>query len=153
MSTPFSPKNEPQNRQISRSAIVGAAILPFGLLLGLLFIPVSATTTPTITPAWQLILRYAALLLAVIAPFASTALGLISISQIRNSNGGIYGLPLAVFVSLFYPIIILSLFLVFTGWTFLGSLSGSSLIPLAWLFLILLVDYLIIRFTWRAANR
>ncbi|UCF27004.1 MAG: hypothetical protein JSW42_10180, partial [Chloroflexota bacterium] len=84
---------------------------------------------------------------------ASTALGLISISQIRNSNGGIYGLPLAVFVSLFYPIIIISLFLVFTGWTFLGSLSGSSLIPLAWLFLILLVDYLIIRFTWRAANR
>jgi hypothetical protein len=35
----------------------------------------------------------------------------------------------------------------------LGPLSGSSLIPLAWLFLILLVDYLIIRFTWRAANR
>ena len=153
MSTSFPPIDDPQERRISRLAIVGTAVLPFGFLLVLFFLPISTSSTPAAAPTWQIILRYLALLLAVIAPFASTALGFISISQIRRSNGEIYGLPLAVFVSLFYPILVLSLFLIFLGWTFLGPISGSSLIPLAWLFLILLIDYLIIRFTWRAAKR
>lgn len=146
-------ENTTMKRQLSKYAIAGAAILPFGLLLVLLFIPVSATTGPTITPTWQIALRYALLLLAVIAPFASTALGFMSISQIRKSKSAIYGLPLAVFVGLFYPIIFLTLFLIFLGWTFLAPISGSSLIPLAWLFLILLLDYLIVRFSWSFAKR
>jgi hypothetical protein len=153
MHASVSQENEPQERQFSRLAIVGTAILPFGFLLVLFFNPISASTFPTDAPSWQVILRYAALLLAVIAPFASTILGFISMSQIRNSNGMVYGLPLAVFTSLFYPVILLSLFLVIIGWTFLASISGSSLIPLAWLFVILLIDYRIIRFTWRAAKR
>jgi hypothetical protein len=62
-------------------------------------------------------------------------------------------LPLAVFVSLFYPIIVLDLILIFIGWTFLGTIEGASIIPLAWLFLILLIDYLIIRFAWRTATK
>jgi hypothetical protein len=134
MSKSFPPTADPQKSRLSRLAISGAALLPFGFLLGLFFIPISTS------------------LLAVIIPFASTTLGLISISQIRKSAGEIYGLPLAVFVSLFYPIVVLSGLLVILGWTFLGTLSRSSLIPLAWLFVILLIDYLIVRLTWRAAK-
>ena len=153
MNGSVSRENEPQERRLSRSAIAGAAILPFGFLLLLFFNPIISSTFPSDAPTWQMILGYAALLLAVIAPFATTILGIISISQIRNSSGKVYGLPLAVFTSLFYPVIMLSLFLVIIGWTFLASISGSSLIPLAWLFVILLIDYLIIRYTWRAAKR
>jgi hypothetical protein len=151
MSKSFPPTADPQKSRLSRLAISGAALLPFGFLLGLFFIPISTSSTPAAGPTWQLILRYFSLL-AVIIPFASTTLGLISISQIRKSAGEIYGLPLAVFVSLFYPIVVLSGLLVILGWTFLGTLSRSSLIPLAWLFVILLIDYLIVRLTWRAAK-
>ena len=145
--------DQPQDRKVSRLAIIGAMLLPFGFFLILLFVPINASTTPQSPSTWQIVLRFTLLPLAVIAPFASTALGFASISQIRNSNGSIYGLPLAVFVSLFYPIIVLDLILAFLGWTFLGRIEGLSILPLAWFFLILVIDYLIIRFTWRAAKK
>lgn len=153
MKNSVSKENDPQERHFSRLAIVGTAVLPFGFLLVLFLNPRSSPTFPIGESTWQLMLSYALLLLAVMAPFTSTILGLLSISQIRNSDGMVYGLPLAVFTSLFYPLIGLSLFLVFIGWSFLASISGSSLIPLAWLFVILLIDYLIVRFAWRKAKQ
>ena len=140
-------------RRISRLAVIGALLIPFGFFLVLLFFPLSRSTTPTSPSTWQILLRFTLLPLSIVAPIASTALGFISISKIRNSNGTIYGLPLAVFVSLFYPIIVLDLILIIIGWSFLGTIEGLSIIPLAWLFIILVIDYLIIRFTWRTANR
>jgi hypothetical protein len=141
------------NRRISRLAVIGALLIPFGFFLVLFFFPLSRSTTPTSPSNWQTLLRFTLLPLSVVAPIASTALGFISTSQIRNSNGTIYGLPLAVFVSLIYPIIVLDLILIFIGWTLLGTIEGASIIPLAWLFLILVIDYLIVRFTWRAATK
>ncbi|MBE9474225.1 MAG: hypothetical protein IMY85_04985 [Chloroflexi bacterium] len=138
-------------RRISRLAIIGALLLPIGFLLILFFIPLGRSTTPTSPSTWQILFRFTLLPLSIIAPIASTVLGFISISQIRKSNGTIYGLPLAVFVSLFYPIIVLDLILIIIGWTFLGTIEGSSIIPLAWLFIILVIDYLIVRYTWRTA--
>ncbi len=149
MKNPPTPADTPTNRRISKLALIGTILLPFGFL----FIPVYQSSGVSSPTTWQILLRYAVLTLAFIIPFASTALGFVSISQIRNSNGAIYGMPLAVFVSLFYPIILLDLILVFLGWTFLGTLARSSLIPLAWFFLILLIDYLLIRYTWRTVNQ
>jgi len=147
------PEDSSKGIHISRLAITAAVILPIGFLFVLFFIPSRGiTATPSVFSS-QILLRYAILLLSIIALFTSTALGIISISQIRKSNGKITGLPLAVFVSLFYPIIILDLILIYIGWRFLGTIERTSLIPLAWLFLILLVDYLIIRLTWRTASK
>ncbi len=140
-------------RRISRLAVIGALLIPFGFFTVLLFFPLSRSTTPTSPSTWQTLLRFTLLPLSVVAPIASTALGFISTSRIHNSNGTIYGLPLAVFVSLFYPIIVLDLILIIIGWTLLGTIEGASIIPLAWLFLILVIDYLIVRFTWRAATK
>jgi hypothetical protein len=113
MNNSYSQENDPQERQFSRMAIIGTAVLPFGFLLVLFFIPISASTFARDESILQMMLRYWLLALALIAPFAATILGFLSISQIRNSNGRVYGLPLAVFTSLFYPILFLSLILVF----------------------------------------
>jgi hypothetical protein len=142
-----------KDRSISRLAIIGALLIPFGFFLVLIFFPLSRSTTPTSPSTWQTLLRFTLLPLSIIAPIASTALGFISISKIRNSNGTIYGLPLAVFVGLFYPIIVLDLILIFIGWTLLGDIEGWGFLPVIWLFFVFAIDYLIIRTTWRAASR
>jgi hypothetical protein len=143
----------PLKKRASRRAIIGAIILPFGFFLVLLVTPLSASTTPTSVSTWQTILGYVLLFLGLLAPFASTTLGLLGISEIRNSSERTYGMPLAVFVGLFYPIVVLDLILFIIGWTFLGDIEGWNIIPLLWLILVLVIDYFIIRTTWRAANR
>ena len=145
--------NGSPNRRISRFSIIGAIILPFGFFFVFLFIPVSTSTSATSATLWQNVLRFTLLPVSIIAPFASTALGLLGISEIRKSDGRIYGLPLAVFVSLFYPIILLDVLLFIVGWSLLGDIQVSSIIPLAWLTMVLVIDYIIVRLTWRAATR
>jgi hypothetical protein len=153
MSSSSLSNDTPPERRISRLAIIGALLIPFGFFTVLLFFPLSRSTTPISPSTWQTLLRFTLLPLSIIAPIASTALGFISISKIRNSNGTIYGLPLAVFVSLFYPIIVLDLILIIIGWTLLGDIQGWSFLPVIWLFFVFAIDYLIVRSTWRAVNR
>jgi hypothetical protein len=150
-SVDFTPET-PKEKRTSRRAIIGAIILPFGFFLILLIIPLSASNTATPVSTWQTILRITLLPMSILAPFASTALGLLGISEIRNSYGEVYGMPLAVFVSLFYPILVLDLILFIIGWSVLSDIDGWDFIPLVWLILVLVIDYFIIRSTWRAAN-
>lgn len=140
-------------RRISRAALIGAIILPFGLFLGLYLIPVSARTTPAPPTTWQIILRYTLLPLSILAPFISTILGFIGIRDIRNSKRKKYGMPLAVFVALFYPIIFITLILFMLGWLFLGNIEGWNIIPLIWFFTVLVIDYFLIRVVWNIATR
>lgn len=143
----------PSKKRISRRATLGAIIIPFGFFFALLFTPLSASTSPTPVSTWQIIFRYTLLPMSILAPLASTVLGLWGVSEIRNSNGRIYGMPLAVFVSLFYPILILDLILFFVGATVFSDFEQYSIIPLIWLILVLLLDYLIIKTVWRAASK
>jgi hypothetical protein len=131
---------EPKQK-VSRFAIAGAVLFPFGFLMLLLFIP-------TIMPA-----AIHALLIAigVIAIITSTALGVLSIRQIRRSSRAIYGMRLAVFLSLFFPIIVLDLLLFILGWSVFGRIATSSLVPLGWLVVVILLDYLVVRITWNRA--
>jgi hypothetical protein len=147
------PAEVPINKRISRKAIIGMVLLPFGFFLLFLSFPVSASNAPTTASNWQIVLRFTLLPLSMLAPFASTALGFWGISEIRNSGGKVYGMPLAVFVSLFYPILVLDLILIILGWLVLGGIEGWDIIPLIWLAVVLVCDYFIIRFTWRATNR
>jgi hypothetical protein len=52
------------------------------------------------------------LALSLSAPVGATILGIVAISQIRRSNGALYGLPLAVTDALFFPLILLDAVLV-----------------------------------------
>ena len=103
--------------KVSRTAILGAVLLPFGILMAIVsLMPVSSATFSAAdgvttsnlsgTTWWQWLLRLTVLPLGIISPFATTILGFISISQIRASKGKSVGKPLALIDALFYPILV-----------------------------------------------
>lgn len=101
--------------RLSKSAIWGAAWAPFFfILLLLLFMPHRVVRYEGQGPPgltwWQYLSRFTVLLAApsligLAAPFGTTILGLISISQIRHSAGKLYGLGLAVADTLVFPLL------------------------------------------------
>jgi hypothetical protein len=128
-------------QKVSRYVFAGAVLFPLGLLLLLLLI------LTTLSAA----LHTALVVLACIVIIASTILGFLGIRQIRKSEGAYSGMRVAVFLSLFYPIIVLDLILFMLGFSILGNLTTSSLVPLAWLVVVILVDYWIVRISWNRA--
>jgi len=109
------------------------------------------------------------ILSAVTAPFATTILGWISVTQIRRSAGKICGLGLAVFDGLLFPLLALDGLLISVGILTKIKLDQASIaagVPLAqpnwadylWIILpsvplLAFLDWLIIRAVWRAVNR
>ena len=100
---------------------------------------------------------------AFVAPFGATLLGWIAVSQIRRSAGKLYGLWLAVFDGLLFPLLVLD-FLIWAaliaigrilvqemGWH-LGQADLLAFVFLAMLGISAFVDWLIIRAVWRAVN-
>jgi hypothetical protein len=136
-------------KRISRYAIIGAALLPFGFGLALIFFPVSSVN-PGATPTfWQWILRFTILPLGILAPFACTALGLMGISEIRISEGKVVGMPLAFFVGIFYPILVLDVVLfLFTAMVFSAEDYWNIVLAIS-LIVILIVDYFSLKYAWR----
>ena len=127
-------EDAPKDQRISKFALIGAIILPFGLFLGLLRKQVVGVEF-------------------VLSPFVATILGILGIAEIRRSKGKKYGMPLAVFVGMFYPVIFITLFLFTLGWLLLGNIDGWDIIPVVWFFLVLVIDYLIIRAVWNMATK
>jgi serine/threonine protein kinase/signal peptidase I len=108
--------------RLSRTAIVGACWAPF------FFIAFVAMKTSYKVEAghyngpswWQIALMVTLLPLGVTAPFGTTILGWIAVSQIRRSAGKLYGLGLALFDGLLFPLLgITGLVAWFWRWIFL----------------------------------
>jgi hypothetical protein len=150
--------------KVSRSAVIGAVLLPFGILLAILsLMPVSSTAssvvdgvTTSILPAttwWQWLLRITIVPLGIISPFATTILGLVSISQIRASKGKLVGKPLALIDTLFYPLLLLDGLLI--GFMFAiiaiipnGQLALTESLTLLSYILVIIVDFVIVAIAW-----
>jgi hypothetical protein len=139
-------------RKLSPLAIGGLILLPFGFLL-VIFIPPGFDALNSLVSRWSSSIRYLLLALASLAPIGSTILGFLSTRQIKHSRGDLYGMPLAVGITLFYPIIVLTLLLFILGFSTLGTISQSSLVPLVWFFLVMIIDYWLVRIAWRRFNR
>lgn len=103
--------------RVSRTALLGS----LWLVLGMIMIPASlmffyAKLEPVVGDASEnhgpgillKILLIAVSFLAASAPFGTTICGIVAISQIRRSNGRIYGLPLALIDALFFPLVFLN---------------------------------------------
>lgn len=95
--------------RFSRAAIVGLAWTPlFFIAYAMAFSaqPVAAGEYHG-PPWWQHLLMFTLLPLGLAAPFGTTVLGWIAVSQIRRSAGRLYGLRLAVFDGLMFPLLAL----------------------------------------------
>ena len=57
-------------------------------------------------PLWHALLDYVVLPLGWAAPFAATVLGLLAIGRIQRSRGQTYGLSLALFDALLFPLLL-----------------------------------------------
>jgi len=149
--------------RLSRTAIIGACwpvLFLFTMLL--LFIQANTHQGPT---SRLMILIWPFLLAAIPAPFGSTLLGWIAVSQIRRSSDRIYGLGLAVFDGLLFPLLALDATIIGFSVAACRFLSHSlhlsrGLAPLVILLLIglsvvaaIVLDVWLIRRVWRAVNQ
>jgi len=153
------------NAKVSRLAIIGAVLLPFGIVAALLLlVPVSSTVYSAVDGVavssepqvawWQWVLRFTVLPLGAISPFATTILGLMSISQIRASKGRLIGKPLALLDALFYPLLVLDGLLItlmfgLIGTIPSGNLTLTELLSVLSYIVVILVDLMIVAVAWR----
>jgi tRNA A-37 threonylcarbamoyl transferase component Bud32/predicted anti-sigma-YlaC factor YlaD len=184
------------HRRMSKMALAGAAwafaCLPFALIslviaegaqfvgggrpdsafqMLLLLIARWGTFTSRGTPLWQTVLEITILAVGLTAPFGVTILGYAALTQILDSAGRLYGLGMALFDALFFPLLIvdglifvLALFIMSAFATWLGGPLpantvrdfGPAEIGLAAVpsFLISVVlDFFVVRKAWRSIRR
>ena len=117
----------PTGSRLSRTAIAGAAWAPFFFLAAILaFSTMTVVTVPAGMPPpgpawWQILLMFTLLPLGIAAPFGTTILGWIAVSQINRSAGRLYGRGLAVADGLLFPLLVLD--------SLIGAFLGSGLAP------------------------
>jgi len=144
-------------RRFSRAAIVGAFCMPLAILL---FVPVLVLTDPRplrsseffikmreTTGGFVLVILFA--LFGLATPFVTTILGIVSITHIRQSAGRLYGMGLAIFDALFFPVLALNIAII-AVFKLLG-MGGSEAVILT-LVIGGLLDRFLIRWAWRKAN-
>jgi hypothetical protein len=158
----------PEESRFSRVAIAGAVWISVCLFAAFLwFGPVGSVEVPAGsqvpgTTWWQWILICTLLPLGFTAPFGTTILGWIAVSQIRRSAGKIHGMWLAVFDGLFFPLLALDAAIAFAlfnvGLAFhfwsrnYDDAQNAQLIVLTCIISII-ADCFIIRRVWRAVNQ
>jgi len=170
--------------RLSRTAVIGACWAPlfFMVFVGMFWALKGVPAGEYHGPAWwQQLLAFTLLPLGVAAPFGATILGWIAVAQIRRSEGRLYGLGLALFDGLLFPLLALDWLLAWVCLTAARSfvdfyVNFSNLndphvhLPLATRMANLLakhselamvgavvmaiaVDFFIIRAAWRAARK
>ena len=149
-------------QRFSRKAIM-AACWPLFSVLALIYYSRShhAIYPPGFMMPWWLIIIYA---LGFTAPFGTTILGWVAVTQIRRSAGNLYGLWLAVFDGLLFPLLVLNLLIGDFTYAILLAIGklvapdlhggpGTGLVILFSLLIAIPFDWLIIRRVWRVVNK
>jgi len=168
-STPLTHMGEPR---FSRTAIVGACGMGVTLLAVLLEMIVRGEPGKTWVTMSQVekvgfVVADTVVLAAWLAPFVTTILGWVAVTQIRRSAGKLYGMWLAVFEGLLFPLLALDFFIWFLCAAIWFSMSFIIHTPAppehplrvvaytsVTVFVICaLVDLIIIRWVWRAVNK
>ena len=100
--------------KLSLLAILGTAWASlFFLMLILSAVRGNTLVLPEIRPPlWHMLLDYVIQPLGWSAPIAATVLGLLAIGRIQKSQGTLYGLSLALFDALLFPLLLLDVFMV-----------------------------------------
>jgi len=96
-------------------------------------------------PPWQTATVLVLAAVSVSAPFGTTVLGWLGVAQIRNSAGRLYGLGLALFDGLLFPLLALDALIIAGGVTLAVPFFAQALI-------LLLVNILLVRWVWKAVS-
>ncbi len=111
--------------RLSRVAVVGAVCAVFGVVACFLGWLVSMESGPLHPSGGLLVFHIAMAILYVSAPFTTTILGWVAVSQIRRSAGQLYGWGLALFDGLWFPLLLLNFVVGYPWYCFLGFLCGK----------------------------
>jgi len=139
--------------RFSRVAIAGAL---WASLFPMFFVMITgiriSTTGPHGPMWWQRLLAFTLIPLGATAPLGSAILGWIATAQIRRSAGRVYGLGLAVFDGLAFPLLALDAVIYFVGSHGFEPLWGanSPVMSILLLALCAAIDLRIIQEVWRA---
>jgi hypothetical protein len=119
-------------------------------------VPESSPADANVSPGILLILLLPLFVLLGVPPlFGTTILGIVSITHIRHSSGRLYGMGLALFDALLFPLILLNIVIILiTASNIIQSPlghAGQYVLPIAVLACPLL-DFFIIWWAWRKAN-
>jgi tRNA A-37 threonylcarbamoyl transferase component Bud32 len=149
----------PSQKRFSRAAIVGACwaslvllLIPFAIMyLTPIRVVRSAQPQTGIGPGITLVGLVMGLpsLLGLTAPFGTTILGIAAITHIRHSLGRLYGMGLALFDALLFPLLALNIAILTV---FLLAGMGISEAIILTLIICGLLDFFLIRWAWRKAN-
>ena len=153
-------EGKPVQRRFSRAAIVGACWAPLAL-------PLLVPTVWAALPFWSVeraedivrepVLPFVLALLGLTAPFGTTILGFISISQIRRSAGRLYGIELALVDALLFLLLALDA-IIFVVCILLARIPAVLPLPpisfaaVVALPVCIIVDFFIARRAWRKAS-
>jgi tRNA A-37 threonylcarbamoyl transferase component Bud32 len=147
----------------SRTAIVGACFVPLSIIAAIAILAMAPPSIPTGAVAlWQQEFRMGFGGVGLAAAFVTTILGWLAVGQIRQSAGTIHGTWLALFDGLLFPLLALDYgicFFVFQCgialhfWTQDYDSTASAILIISSLVAWPVVDWLIIRAVWRAANK
>jgi len=167
------------NAKLSRSAIIGAVWAAlFAMMVPVILIPffwhtvsMPISSPASIEPTWRFALRsnWVLGLFTFTAPFGVTICGWVAIFEIRRSAGRIYGLGLAMFDALLFPMLVVA-GIIFFGWfvgfklfamspvmpEWLKNRGGDHLLTAIWVGLSIVtcapLIFLICRKVWRAVK-
>jgi tRNA A-37 threonylcarbamoyl transferase component Bud32 len=148
--------------RLSRTALIGAVWIPWFFFAALAFatvemrrVPLGSTSTG---PAWwQVALLITLSLPGVTAPFGTTILGYVALSQIRHSAGRLYGLGLAFFDALVFPLLVVDYLVMAAGGVLatalLSSAKAQDAATVVDLLVVVVLDFFIVRTIWRFYSR
>jgi hypothetical protein len=124
------PTHTPDAR-LSLLALVGALWAPLFFVM-LALSSVQLTLAPDAAdPLWRTLLNFTLLPLGFTAPIATTVLGLLAIGRIQRSGGHLYGLSLALFDALLYPLLLLDILIFWIGFQIDHLLVSRGLVTAA----------------------
>ena len=142
------PRHEGPSR-LSLTALMGALWAPlFFIMLLLSSVQLQSTTS------WQRPLQLIVIPLGWAAPFATTVLGLLALGNIQRSNGAQYGLSLALFCAMLFPLGLLDGIVFWTCWQVGDAMGAPAVIfrqavPTV---LCVLGDYYLVTRAWAAVQ-
>ena len=135
--------------RLSLTALLGALWAPlFFLMLLLSFVQLQSATI------WQRPLQLIVIPLGWAAPFATTVLGLLALGNIQRSNGAQYGLSLALFCAMLFPLGLLDGIVFWVCWQVGDAMGAPAIlfrqaIPTV---LCVLGDYYLVTRAWAAVQ-